>query len=148
MYPMTVIRLFWAQNSFSVAHRFCLPLHIFKESWILAILHNILSSTSHIISRLYSVFLICNAWLSPSSIPFLSWANCLLMTFSTRAFQVVFDCLQLIKSHPTEQLATSRHHVVWLRMCCMPHQSDRHTLNAFPYIGNTSCWYLESKIYS
>jgi len=38
MYPTVDICLFWAQDFFSVAHRFWLPCHISKRSWTVAIL--------------------------------------------------------------------------------------------------------------
>jgi len=108
MYPTAVICLFWARASFCVAHRFWLSSHISKTLWILAILCNSLSSTSHYISKTFSVFVVSNARWSPTNILLSTGANCLRMTFLQRVSPVVFDYLQPIPSCPKEKLASTQ----------------------------------------
>jgi len=105
MYPMAVIWLFWAWDSFWVACRCWLPSHIPNKSWTLAILCNFLSSTSLWISMLFSVSVVSNAGLLPAYIPLLPQANCFNTTFLRRVSHVVFDYLQPIMSCPREKLA-------------------------------------------
>ena len=55
MYPMAVIWLFWARDSFCIARWFWLPRHITKSSCTLAILCNFLSSACCFNSKSFSV---------------------------------------------------------------------------------------------
>jgi len=80
MCPTAVICLFSMGDSFCVAHRFWLPCHISKMSWTMAILCNVLSSSSFIISESCSLFVISDTGLLPAKSPLLAWANCLTKT--------------------------------------------------------------------
>jgi len=61
LYPMAVICVFWAWDSFCVAGRFWLPCHTSKKSWTLAFLYNCPSSMCCVVSQLFSVSVISNA---------------------------------------------------------------------------------------
>jgi hypothetical protein len=82
MYSTTVICLFWARDSLCVAYRFWLPCHISKMLWALAILWNILSSTSFFNSESYSVFVKSTARSLWAGILLYASANCLKLTVS------------------------------------------------------------------
>jgi len=100
IYPTAVTWLFWARDSFWVAHRFLLPCHISKKSSTLAILCNVLSSASFFISESFSVFVVSNSGSVPAKILSLAQANCLPMAFSWMISPVVLDCLLPITSRP------------------------------------------------
>jgi len=93
MYPTAVICLSWARDSFCVARRFWLPCQFSKKLWTLAILCNVLSSTSFCISGSFSVLVVTNTVLSPAKMPLLARPNCLTTTISRRVPPVVIDCL-------------------------------------------------------
>jgi len=107
MYSMSVICLFWVRDSFCAVHRFWLPCHISKILWILAILCNVLSSTSFFISKLYSVFVVSDTGISCANIPLFSQPNYLTTTFLNRVLPVSFYCLQPITSRPREKLVST-----------------------------------------
>jgi len=82
MYPRAVICLFWAHDSICVAHRFWLPCHIFKKSWILAILCNYVSTASLLNSKSLLVSDVFSAASSTADIQLLTRDSCLTSTFS------------------------------------------------------------------
>jgi len=84
-----------------------LPCHMSKILWTLAIRCNFLSSASLFTSKLFSVFVISNVVLSPSNSKLLTPAMCPTITILQRVWPVVEDCLQLITSHPREQLMST-----------------------------------------
>ena len=98
MYPTAVICLISVRNSFSVAHQFWRPCHIYKKLWTLASLCNFLSAASLFNSEWFSEFVVSNAGSTPAIVPLLAYANCLITTFSRRVSPVVLDCLKLITS--------------------------------------------------
>jgi len=105
MYPTAVICLCWAQDSFCVARGFWLPCQISNKSRTLAILCNILSSTSALSSEWCALFIVSDTTLSPAIIPSLARASCPTTTFVQRVSPVVFDCLQPITPCTREKLA-------------------------------------------
>jgi len=107
MYPTAVICLLWARDSFSVACRFWLPCHISKKSWTLAILCNILSSATLLISDSFSVFIVSDAGSLPPNVLWLARANYLTRTVLRMVSPLLFDYLQLITCHPREKLAST-----------------------------------------
>jgi len=107
MYPTAVIGVFWARDSFCVAHRSWLPCHVSKRSWTLAILCNVRCSTSFFSSESFCVFVVSNTGSVPANIPLLAWANCLTTTFSRTRLPVVFECFQRTTSRPKEWLAST-----------------------------------------
>jgi len=107
MYLTAVIFLFRGWDSFWVARRFWLPCHIFKTSWTLAILCNVHSFTSFIISESFSMFIVSNSGSVPAKIPLLAQADCLTTTILWRVSPVVFDCLHPITSRPREKRAST-----------------------------------------
>jgi len=107
LYAPDAICLFWAHGLFFVAPRLCLPCHISKKSWTLAILYNFLSSATFFIFESFSVFIVSNAGSSPANIRSLARANCLATTFSRRVLPVQFDCPQPITSRPRVKLAST-----------------------------------------
>jgi len=139
MYPTAVICMFWARDSFGVAHRFWLSCHISKKSWTLAILCSFLSSTSFSISKSLSVFALSNSGSVPAKISVLAQANCLTTTFSRRVSPLVFDCLQPITSRPRETLAST------LTPCGMIENMSRATFEWSAYFECVpSCWCHQS----
>ena len=103
VYPIAVICLFRAQDSFWVACRFWLPCHISNKSWALAILCKFLSSASLYISGSGSLIVGSSAESSPPKIPIWARAHCLPITFSQRLLPSLLDCLQSISSCHREQ---------------------------------------------
>jgi len=141
IYPMAVICLFWARDSFWVARRFWLPCHISKKSWTLAILCNFLSSASFFISESFSVFMVSNSGSVPAKIPVLARANCLTTTFSRSVSRVVFDCLHPLTSRPKEKLASTP------TPCGMIENMSRATLESSAYFDYvSSCWRHQSVV--
>jgi len=139
MYPTAVICLFWARDSFWVAHRFWLPCHISKKLWTLAILCNFLSSASFFISESFSVCGLSNSRSVPAKIPLLPQAICLTTTFLRRVSPVVFDCLHRITSRPTEKPASTP------TPCGMTENMSRSTLERSAYFECVSfCWRYQS----
>ena len=112
MYPMAVIWLFWARDSFCVARRFWLHCLISKKSWTLAIRFKFLSATGFFISELFPVFIESNSGSVPAKIPLLALANSFTTTSSRRVSPVVFDCLHPKTSSPREKRHPLRHHVL------------------------------------
>jgi len=104
MYSTAVIGLFWARDSFWVAHRFWLPCQITKKSWTLAILCNFHSSICFFISESFSVFVVPNSGSAPANILLLAQAFRLTTTSSWTVSPVVFDCLQPMTYQPREKL--------------------------------------------
>jgi len=107
MYPMAVICLFEAWDSFCVAHRFWLPCHISTKLWTLAILCNLFFSASLLISESFSVFIVSNDGSLMAKIPLLARANSLTMTFLPGVSPMVFDGLQPITLRATDILAST-----------------------------------------
>jgi len=89
MYPMAVMCLFWARDSFRVARGLWLPCHISKMSWTMAILCNVSSCTSVFISEFYSVFVVSNEGSLPVKILLLARANCWIITCLQRVSPVL-----------------------------------------------------------
>jgi len=75
MDPTGVIWLFWARDSFSVAHKFRLPCHIIKKSSTFTILCNFVYSASRFISMSLTVFVVSNVWSLPANVPEIGWSN-------------------------------------------------------------------------
>jgi len=109
MYPMAVVCLFWTSDSFWVPHRFWLPCHISTKSWTLAILCNVLSSTSLFISESFSVFIVSNSGSAPAQIPLSARANYLTTPFSQTVSAVVFHFVQPITSRTMVNWPPLRH---------------------------------------
>jgi len=102
-----VICLFWVPSSICISCRFWLTCHISNKAWTLAILCNILCSTTLIISELFSVFIVSNAGSLPASIRISTWANCHTMSVLQMLLPVVSDSLHLITSPPRKILAST-----------------------------------------
>jgi len=105
MYLMAVICLFWAWDSFCVAHKFYLPCHISNKWWTLPILCNFHSSASFFISESFSVSDESNSGSGPANNPLLARANIVTTTSSHMVLHIIFDCLHLITSRTREELA-------------------------------------------
>ena len=108
MYPTAVICLFWARDSFCVAHRLLLPCHISKKSGTFAIWCNFFCSSSLFISISSSALVEYNTGLSPASNLLLAQAKCVTTTFSRTVSPVVFHCLHPITCRPREKLASTQ----------------------------------------
>jgi hypothetical protein len=93
IYAMDVICLISKWDSFCVARRFWLPYHISNKSLTLAILRNILSSTSFLNPRSLSVLNVSYAGSSHTKSSVLAQADYLTMTSSDRISPMAFDCL-------------------------------------------------------
>jgi len=61
MYHTGVLCMFWAWNSFCVAHRFWLPCYISKMSWTLVILCKFCSAAWFLHCKVFSVSIVSNA---------------------------------------------------------------------------------------
>jgi len=107
MYPTAAIGLFWVQDYSCVAHRFCLPCHISRKPWTLAILCNFLSSASLYICKLCSILVVSNAGSLHANIPLLARAICLTPTLSWKLSPVLLDCLSLKRSCQREKPAST-----------------------------------------
>jgi len=127
MYSIVVIWLFWAWYSFCVACIFWLPGHITKKLWILANLCNILSWASFFNSKSFAGSVISNAGLSPANVPLVARASYLRTNFMWRVSPGVFDCLQPITSHTSENLTST------VRPCGMIENMSHSTLEKSIY---------------
>ena len=143
MYPMAVLCLFRARDSFCVAHSLWLPCHIPHKSWTSAILCNVVCSTSFLISESFSVPVVSNSGSAPAKIPLLGWAHSLSMTCWQRVSPLVFDCLQPITSRPREKLAST-----WTQ-CGIIDDMSCITMQRSAYFEClSSCWRHQSVISS
>jgi len=142
MYPLAVICVFWARDSFCVAHRFWLLCHIPKKSCTLAILCDILFSASFFNSKLCSVSVVSNPAQPPANIPLLAQTNCPTTTFPRSVLWVVLDCLQPITSRRREILALTP------TPCGIMETMSRATLVRSAYFEcGSSCWCHQSVLY-
>jgi len=143
MLPMAVSCMFWVRDSFSVACRFWRPCQISRRSWTLAIVRNVLSSTTFVMLLSFSVSQVNIDGLSPANIALLDEAKCLTKTFWQTVSPVVLNCLQLRISHPREKLAST------LIPCDMMENVSLATLERSAYFECICpCWHHQSVISS
>jgi len=141
MYLTGVICMFRVRDSFCVVQRSWLPCHISEKSWTMAILCNVLSSTSRLISKSDSVFAISNAGSSPAIIPWLAKANYLATTVWRGVSPVVLDSPQPITSPRRDILAST-----WTP-CGMIENMLHAALKISAYCRCVaSCWHHQSVI--
>jgi len=123
-----VLCSFRAWDCFCVAHRFCLPFHISKLSWTMAIWWSFFSSASLFTSKLISVLVLSNAGWWLTNITIFSQADCLTMSVSWTVSPLGFDCLQLKNFYPRYVLACTP------TTCCMIENILHATIVSLAYI--------------
>jgi len=132
MYPIALICLCRAWDSFCVAWRFWLSCHTCNKLWTLAILCNFLSSASLFSSISFAASVVCNTESMPANIPLSARAYCLTTTFWQRVSPMGFDCLHPIRTCPREKQAST------LTPCGIIENRLRATLDRPAYIEHGS----------
>jgi len=147
IYPMAVICLFWARYSFCVEYRFWLQWHMSKSCrpWPFRAKAFVLP-LSTFPSRYQYLFCPKHAS-SPADNPWLPWANYLTTPLLEGSGLSNLSASNWSHLAQVNNLPPLRHHVVWSRICRIPHWRDRSFLNAVLLADASSHWYPGSKMY-
>ena len=125
------------------AHSAGISSWVWNDSHLKEILHQLswspsMQHTSSFISESFFVFVLSISSSLPAKIQVLARANCLRTTVSQWVSPVVFDCLQLITSHPREKLASTPTPCGMIeKMSCAPFERSAYCECV------SSCWHLQ-----